>query len=108
MRLTGGEPLVRGDILGICRGIAAIDGIGALCLTTNASRLAPLAQDLKAAGVDGVNLSVDSLRPERYRAITRCGRLEDALDGLCAALDAGFDRVKVNMVLMGGRERRRD
>ncbi len=102
VRLTGGEPLVRGDILGICRGIAAIDGIGALCLTTNASRLAPLAQDLKAAGVDGVNLSVDSLRPERYRAITRCGRLEDALDGLCAALDAGFDRVKVNMVLMGG------
>ncbi len=102
VRLTGGEPLARGDILDICRGVSALDGIETLCMTTNASRLARLAKDLRAAGVGCVNISIDSLKPERYREITRCGRLEDAMGGLFAALDAGFDRVKVNTVLIGG------
>ncbi len=102
VRLTGGEPLVRGDILEICRGIAGIDGIRTLCLTTNASRLSDLADELYEAGVRRVNISIDSLRPERYREITRCGELQKALDGLDAALGAGFERVKVNTVLMGG------
>ena len=102
VRLTGGEPLVRGDILTICRGIAGIDGIRTLCLTTNASRLSGLAGELYAAGVRRVNISIDSLKPERYREITRCGDLQKALDGLDAALRAGFERVKVNTVLMGG------
>lgn len=102
VRLTGGEPLVRRDILDICRGITAIDGIRALCLTTNGSRLAALAEELRAAGVRRVNISIDSLRPERYREITRCGDLQDALNGLDAALKAGFEQVKVNTVLMGG------
>jgi len=102
VRLTGGEPLVRGDILDICRGIAGIDGIRTLCLTTNGSRLSELADGLRSAGVRRVNVSIDSLRPERYREITRCGDLQRALDGLDAALRAGFERVKVNMVLMGG------
>jgi len=102
VRLTGGEPLARPDILDICRGVAAIPGVGALCLTTNGSRLKELAAELRAAGVLRVNISIDSLKPERYRGITRCGRLQDALDGLDAALSAGFERVKVNVVLMGG------
>jgi cyclic pyranopterin phosphate synthase len=102
VRLTGGEPLVRGDILKICRGIAGIDGIRTLCLTTNGSKLSELAGELYRAGVRRVNISIDSLRPERYREITRCGDLQNALDGLDAALSAGFERVKVNTVLMGG------
>ena len=102
VRLTGGEPLVRGDILEICRGIAGIEGIRTLCLTTNGSRLSDLAGDLYAAGVRRVNISIDSLRPDRYHEITRCGSLEDALDGLDAALNAGFEQVKINTVLMGG------
>jgi cyclic pyranopterin phosphate synthase len=102
VRLTGGEPLARGDILEICRGIAEIEGIRTLCLTTNASRLSDLAGELYAAGVRRVNISIDSLRPERYREITQCGTLQNALDGLDAALRAGFEQVKVNTVLMGG------
>ena len=102
VRLTGGEPLARADILDVCRGVAAIPGIKTLCLTTNGARLAHLAEGLRAAGISRVNISIDSLRPGRYREITRCGRLQDALDGLDAALAAGFEQVKVNAVLMGG------
>ena len=102
VRLTGGEPLMRGDILDICRGIAGIEGIQTLCLTTNGSHLSGLAGALKVAGVQRVNISIDSLKPDRYREITGCGRLTDALEGLDAALQAGFESVKVNAVLIGG------
>ena len=102
VRLTGGEPLVRGDILDICRGVSEIPGVRTLAVTTNGSRLQGMAKGLRAAGVHRVNLSIDSLKPERYREITGCGRLGDALDGLDAALAAGFERVKLNVVLMGG------
>jgi cyclic pyranopterin phosphate synthase len=102
VRLTGGEPLMRGDILNICRSIAGIDGIQTLCLTTNGSRLSGLACALKDAGVRRVNISIDSLKPVRYREITGCARLASALEGLNAALQAGFESVKVNTVLIGG------
>jgi cyclic pyranopterin phosphate synthase len=102
VRLTGGEPLARVDILDICRSISEIPGIRTLAMTTNGSWLARVARELKVAGVSRVNVSIDTLKPERYREITRCGRLQDALDGLDAALAAGFERVKLNVVLMGG------
>ena len=102
VRVTGGEPLTREDILPLCRAIAAVPGIGELCLTTNGLLLPPLAAGLRAAGVRRVNISLDTLDGQKYAAMTRGGRLDQALDGLRAALEAGFDRVKLNCVLIGG------
>ena len=85
VRLTGGEPLVRRGILEICRGIAAIPGVEELCLTTNGLALPQLAGPLKEAGVSRLNISLDTLRPDRYAYITRVGRLEEAFRGLKAA-----------------------
>ena len=102
VRLTGGEPLVRRGILDICRGISAIPGVEELCLTTNGAALPQLAKPLKEAGVDRLNVSLDTLRPDRYAYMTRVGRLEDALRGLEAAEEAGFAGTKLNVVLMKG------
>jgi len=102
VRLTGGEPLIRSDILDICRGIAALDGVEELYITTNGARLSEMAGELRRAGVRGVNISLDSLKPDRYREITGTGELSRALAGLDAALAAGFERVKINTVLLGG------
>ena len=102
VRLTGGEPLVKKNILSLCRGIRAIPGVEELCLTTNAQRLASLAVPLREAGVDRINVSLDTLSEEKYRWITRGGELKNSLEGLDAALSAGFRRVKVNAVLIGG------
>ncbi|MEG0780369.1 MAG: GTP 3',8-cyclase MoaA [Oscillospiraceae bacterium] len=102
IRLTGGEPLVRHGILDICRGIGALPGIRELCLTTNGSLLTELAQPLRDAGVTRLNISLDTLRPERFASLTRRGRLSDVLDGIAAAEAAGFDRLKLNTVLIGG------
>ena len=102
VRITGGEPLVKRNILSICRRTAAVSGIQAIGLTTNGTRLRELAVPLREAGVRHLNMSLDTLDPEKYARITRCGRLQDALDGLHAALDAGFETVKLNTVLIGG------
>jgi len=102
IRLTGGEPLIRKDVVDICDRIAHMEGIHTLCLTTNGTRLAELAVPLRKAGVSRVNLSLDSLRPQRYAELTRGGNLSAVLAGLHAALVAGFERVKINCVLMGG------
>ena len=102
VRLTGGEPLVRRGILDICRGISAIPEIRELCLTTNASLLPELAGPLREAGVDRLNISLDTLRPERFAAITRLGRLEDVRRGLSAANGAGFLHTTLNVVLRKG------
>ncbi len=102
VRLTGGEPLVRRGILDICRGVRAIPGIRELCLTTNGVLLPRMAEDLRAAGVDRLNVSLDTLHPERYAHMTRMGRLEDVLAGLEAAKAAGFTGTKLNVVLLGG------
>ncbi len=102
VRLTGGEPLVRRGILDICRGIAAIPGVEELCLTTNGVALSQLAGPLREAGVNRLNVSLDTLRPDRFAYITRVGRLEDVFRGLEAAAEAGFAGMKLNVVLMKG------
>lgn len=102
LRITGGEPLVKKNILSICRRCAAVPGIREVCLTTNGVLLPTLAAPLREAGVRRVNLSLDTLNGAKYAAMTRSGSLDDALRGLDAALSAGFDKVKVNAVLIGG------
>ena len=102
VRLTGGEPLVRPDLQELVAMLARIPGVDDLSLTTNGILLAPLAASLAAAGLQRVNVSLDSLRGERFSAITRRGRLEDVLAGLEAAHAAGLSPVKINMVVMRG------
>ena len=102
LRVTGGEPLVKKNIVSICRTLASIPGIEELCLTTNGIRLPELAKDLKAAGVNRLNLSLDTLDAGKYAYITRWGKLEDFYRGLDAALEAGFEKIKINSVLIGG------
>lgn len=102
LRVTGGEPLVKRNILSICEHCGAVEGIRELCLTTNGTLLPPLAEPLRAAGVSRVNISLDTLDPAKYAAVTRRGTLEEALAGIESALNAGFRRVKLNAVLMGG------
>lgn len=102
VRLTGGEPLVRRGLPELVRMIRAVPGVEELAMTTNATLLAPVAADLHHAGLDRLNVSLDTLDAARYAELTRGGSLEDALAGLAAARDAGFSRTKVNCVLMGG------
>ena len=89
VRITGGEPLVKRNILSICRRIAATDGVSEVCLTTNGCRLSEMAKPLRETGVQRLNLSLDTLDPEKYAYITRIGRLEQALAGL-EAVFPGF------------------
>ena len=102
LRITGGEPLVKKNIVSICRRAAAVEGIEEVCLTTNGVLLPQLAKPLREAGVKRLNLSLDTLNPEKYSYITRIGTLEGFMAGLNAALDAGFEKVKINAVLIGG------
>ena len=102
IRVTGGEPLVKRGIVELCENIAAIDGVEELCMTTNGTLLPGYARELRAAGVDRVNISLDTLKADRYREITRIGELSEALSGIEAAFEAGFEKVKINTVLMGG------
>lgn len=102
LRITGGEPLVKKNILSICRKAAEVKGINEICLTTNGVLLPDYASELRNAGVSRVNLSIDTLNEEKYRRMTRIGELSDALKGLDAALNAGFEKVKINAVLIGG------
>jgi GTP 3',8-cyclase len=100
VRLTGGEPLVRRDILEIARRIKALPGVEDLALSTNGTELERLALALKDAGVDRVNISLDSLDPEVFREITRRGDLDQVWRGVEAALEAGLHPVKLNTVLL--------
>ena len=102
LRITGGEPLVKRNIVSICRRAAQVEGIEEVCLTTNGIFLPKLAEPLKEAGVKRLNLSLDTLDPEKYAYITRIGTLDGFMEGLHAALDAGFKKVKINAVLIGG------
>jgi cyclic pyranopterin phosphate synthase len=104
VRLTGGEPLVRKGLPEFVAMLAAIPGITDLSLTTNGLLLPRLAAPLRRAGLRRVNISIDSLRAERYAQITRGGRLEDALAGLRVAFAEGFSPVKLNVVLLQGIE----
>jgi len=100
-RLTGGEPLVRADVPEIAAGMAAIPGVAAIGLSTNGTRLAPLAQSLCDAGVRTVNISLDALDPEVYRRIAG-GDVATVLAGIRAAVAAGFEHIKLNVVLLRG------
>ena len=102
LRITGGEPLVKKNIVSICRRAAAVEGINEVCLTTNGILLEQLSKPLHEAGVARLNISLDTLNPERYAYITRTGQLSDALRGIETALTVGFDKIKINAVLIGG------
>lgn len=103
IRITGGEPLVRRNIVKLFADIAALPGLREVVTTTNGSQLARLARPLKAAGVKRVNISLDSLDPEKFRRLTRIGRLDKVLAGIDAALLAGFDQLKLNAVILKNR-----
>jgi len=102
IRITGGEPLVKRGIAKLCREIAEIEGLEELCITTNGTLLVQHAKALKEAGVNRLNISIDTLDADKYAEITRLGNLQDVLDGIDAAFEAGFDKIKLNVVLMGG------
>jgi len=102
IRVTGGEPLVRRGIIDFLRQLAAIPGLQRLVVTTNGVLLPEMALQLHDAGVESLNISLDSLRPENFAAITRGGDLRQVLDGIAAAESAGFRFIKINVVVMRG------
>ncbi|HXR00475.1 MAG TPA: GTP 3',8-cyclase MoaA [Pseudomonas sp.] len=103
IRLTGGEPLVRAGIVGLCKNIAALPGLRELCMTTNGSQLEKLAAPLFEAGLKRLNISLDSLDPTRFKELTRTGDLNKVIAGIDAANAAGFIHTKLNCVVMRGR-----
>ena len=102
VRITGGEPLVRKNALWLFEEVGKLKDLNELVLTTNGSQLESQAAALKKAGVKRINISIDSLQPERFKKITRTGKLEQVLAGLQASIDAGFEGIKINTVLMRG------
>ncbi len=102
VRITGGEPLVRKNALWLFEQIGQLPQISSLVTTTNGSQLAKYAGALKQAGVSRINVSLDSLRPDTFKQITRTGDLDKVLKGIAAAKAVGFDRIKLNTVLMRG------
>lgn|SRR5690554_1127922 len=103
IRLTGGEPLVRKGVIGLCEKISALPGLRELVMTTNGSQLTQYAKPLAEAGVKRLNISLDTLNPQRFREMTRVGDLQRVLDGIEAAREAGFESVKINSVIINGR-----
>lgn len=102
LRITGGEPLVKKNVLSICERASHVPGINEVCITTNGTLLPRLAKPLADAGVKRVNISLDTMDPEKYKFITRRDMSSDAIAGIHAALKAGFEKVKINSVLIGG------
>ena len=102
VRLTGGEPLVRKGVIELCRSISGLSGVKDFAMTTNGLLLPEMARELKAAGLMRLNISLDTLDPDKYHQITRIGSLDDALAGIAAAEEAGFTNIKLNTVLIGG------
>jgi cyclic pyranopterin phosphate synthase len=102
IRLTGGEPLVRKGIVDLVGKLSKLDGLKELNMTSNGSQLGSLAQPLKKAGLDRLNISLDSLQADRFKALTRTGKLETVLDGIQAAKAAGFESIKLNAVILKG------
>jgi cyclic pyranopterin phosphate synthase len=102
IRLTGGEPLVRRDIVSLIAKLSALPGLDEVTLTTNGSQLASHAQALKAAGLKRINISLDSLRADRFARMTRRDKLDQVLLGIDTAVAAGFERIKLNTVVMRG------
>ncbi|MCU7846210.1 MAG: GTP 3',8-cyclase MoaA [Candidatus Thiodiazotropha sp. (ex Monitilora ramsayi)] len=102
VRLTGGEPLLRHDLPQLANQLKHIQGIDDLSLSSNCTRMSQLADHLYSAGIRRLNVSLDTLRAERYREITGGGKLDKALSGIEAARTCGFDPIKINTVLMRG------
>jgi cyclic pyranopterin phosphate synthase len=103
IRLTGGEPLIRKGVLGLTQRLGALTGLDELTITTNGSQLATMADDLKQAGIKRINISLDTLKADRFKSLTRTGDLLKVRQGIDAALAAGFERIKINAVLLKGR-----
>ena len=102
VRLTGGEPTTRRGLVELVGSLGKVPGLDWLTMTTNGDALSSMAVSLKQAGIQGVNISLDSLRPDRFFEITRRNRLDRVLQGIDAALAAGFQSVKINVVAMAG------
>ena len=102
LRITGGEPMVRNNVMSLFRDLGALPGLRELLLTTNGNQLQKFAQPLRDAGVNRINISIDSLDAERFARISRVGKLENVLKGIEAARKAGFERIKLNAVIMRG------
>lgn len=100
VRLTGGEPLLRKDIVGLIGKLNSIPQLTDIPLSTNATLLTKFSTDIKLAGITRLNISIDSLDPDKFRAITRGGDINTVISGIDAALDAGFKSIKINMVVM--------
>ena len=103
IRVTGGEPLVRNNVIKLFEDLGALPGLDELVTTTNGSQLSKLAGPLKAAGVKRINISLDSLKPDRFHEMSRVGELNKVMQGIQAALDTGFDRIKINSVILRNR-----
>ena len=102
-KLTGGEPLLRRDLCQLIAGIKQIEGVEQVTLTTNGVLLGRKIDDLLAAGIDGVNISLDTLDPLQYKCLTGSDQLQLVLDGLCQLVRAGFSNIKINSVLLAGK-----
>ena len=103
IRLTGGEPLVRNNIMSLVKRMGQLPGLDELVMTSNGSQLQRLAQPLRDAGMRRINISLDSLEPRKFRHLTRYGNLEQVIAGIDAACAAGFERIKLNAVILRGR-----
>lgn len=103
IRLTGGEPLIRTDILSLVKRLGRLKGLDQLVLTTNGSQLQRMAPDLRDCGVKRINISLDSLQHRRFRQLTRHGNLDQVLAGIETAIACGFERIKINAVVLKGR-----
>ena len=102
IRLTGGEPLVRNGVLKLVENISKLEGLKDLAMTTNGVLLKKHAKDLKSAGLNRVNISLDTINSKKYSSITRGGRLKDVLEGIEEAQKVGLTPIKINIVLIGG------
>ena len=105
IRVTGGEPLIRRGVDELFTGLGNLPDLETLALTTNGSQLAAKAPQLREAGVNSINISLDSLDPSRFQAITRIGHLDAVMKGIDAAIAAGFERIRLNAVILEGLNR---
>ncbi len=102
IRLTGGEPLVRNGLVELAQELNRLPGLRELVMTTNGVLLDKFSKPLKDAGVSRLNISIDSLRADRFKSLTRFGQLDDVLRGIDAAREAGFEKIKLNVVILNG------
>ena len=102
IRITGGEPLVRKDIISLIKGIKSVPGVEELVMTTNGVLLEQMAWELRKAGIDRINISLDTLDPKKYKGLVKTGEISLVLNGIEKVIEAGFTDTKINMVLIPG------